>query len=105
MVRIAREGRTVADAVGCPQAKLSIEPYRQPNHHGKLPAPLRVPTGHGGSHAFVTHEFIQAIVEDRHPEVNVREAVAYTVPGIVAHHSASRGGEPMKIPGHGIAPC
>ncbi len=105
VVRIAREGRTVLDAEGYPQGKLSIEPYQQPNHHEKLPEPLRVPSGHGGSHAFITHEFIQAILEDRHPEVNVWEAVAYTVPGIVAHQSALRGGEPMKIPDYGAAPA
>ncbi|MGC8793502.1 MAG: Gfo/Idh/MocA family protein, partial [Bryobacteraceae bacterium] len=74
VIRIAREGRTVLDAEGYPQGSVSIEAYKQPNHHEKLPEPLRVPTGHGGSHAFITHEFIQAIVEDRHPEVNVWEA-------------------------------
>ena len=31
-------------------------------------------------------------------EVNVHEAVAYTAPGIVAHQSALKGGEQMKIP-------
>jgi len=105
VVRIAREGRTVLDENGYPQGSLSIEPYSQPNHHERLPEPLRVKTGHGGSHAFITHEFIQAILEDRHPEVNVWEAVAYTVPGIIAHQSALRGGEPMKIPDYGAAPA
>jgi hypothetical protein len=105
VVRIAREGRTVLDENGYPQGSLSIEPYSQPNHRERLPEPLRVKTGHGGSHAFITHEFIQAILEDRHPEVNVWEAVAYTVPGIIAHQSALRGGEPMKIPDYGAAPA
>ncbi len=60
-----------------------------------------MPSGHGGSHTFITHEFISAIVENRHPTVNVWEAIAYTVPGIVAHQSALRGGEPMKIKDYG----
>jgi len=65
---------------------------------------LRVASGHGGSHTFLTHEFISAIVEDRHPAVNVWEAIAYTMPGIIAHQSALRGGEPMKIKDYGTAP-
>ncbi len=39
-----------------------------------------------------------AILEDREPLVNEYEALALTVPGIVAHRSALAGGERMKIP-------
>ena len=56
-------------------------------------------TGHGGSHVFLTHEFIDALVNQRRPAIDVYEAVAYTAPGIVAHQSALRGGEQMNIPG------
>lgn len=63
-----------------------------------LPEKMRYDSGHGGSHAFITHEFIQAILEDREPAINVYEAVAMTAPGIVAHESALRGGEQLKIP-------
>jgi predicted dehydrogenase len=63
------------------------------------PLPPSVPAGgHGGSHGPLTHEFISAILEDRDPLVNVYEAVAMTVPGIVAHQSALRDGESLKIP-------
>ena len=61
-------------------------------------------SGHGNSHAFLIHEFVQAIVEDRHPSVNAWESAAYTAPGIIAHESALRDGEPMKIPDFGAAP-
>lgn len=44
------------------------------------------------------HEFITAILEDREPLVNIDEALAMTIPGIVAHGSALRGGERLKIP-------
>ncbi|MEZ5396038.1 MAG: hypothetical protein R2724_24945 [Bryobacterales bacterium] len=64
---------------------------------------MRVKSGHGGSHTFLTNEFIQAIVEDRHPTVNVWEAIAYTAPGLVAHESALKGGERLKIPDFGRA--
>lgn len=63
-----------------------------------LPEPLRHDSGHEGSHTFITHEFIDAIIKDREPEVNVYEALAYTAPGIVAHQSALKNGEFMKIP-------
>src|SRR5699024_8921788 len=34
-----------------------------------LPKEMRHNSGHGGSHTFITHEFISAIIEDREPEV------------------------------------
>jgi hypothetical protein len=63
-----------------------------------LPEPLRHDSGHEGSHAFLTHEFISALIEGRPPTVNVEEALAYTVPGIIAHESALAGGKQMPIP-------
>ncbi|UCC99850.1 MAG: hypothetical protein JSW66_08195, partial [Phycisphaerales bacterium] len=69
-----------------------------PNFWERLPESLRHKTGHGGSHSFITHEFVTALVEDREPAVDVYEALAMTAPGIVAHQSALRGGEHMKVP-------
>lgn len=63
-----------------------------------LPAALRHSSYHDGSHTFLTHEFVQSIVEKRKPAVDVYEAVAYTAPGIIAHESSLRGGERLKIP-------
>ena len=103
VVTIAKDGKTVLDANGYPQGVVKMEAYKQPNHHEKLPEPLRIPSGHGGSHTFITHEFVSAIAEQRTPEVNVWEALAYTVPGIVAHQSALRGGQSMKIKDYGKA--
>jgi predicted dehydrogenase len=79
------------------------EAWAEPDHFELLPEPMRVKTGHGNSHTFLTHEFVRAIIEDRHPTVNAWEAVAYTLPGIVAHHSALRGGELLKIRDYGQA--
>lgn len=63
------------------------------------PIPPGVPPGgHGGSHGPLAHEFVSAILEDRQPLVNVYEALAMTVPGIVAHTSVERGGERLKVP-------
>ncbi len=63
-----------------------------------LPAPMRHDSGHGGSHTFITHDFIDSIISNREPIVNIREALAYTAPGIIAHQSAMNNGEYLKIP-------
>jgi predicted dehydrogenase len=104
-ISISKDGKTVIDANGYPEGDVKIQPYKEPEHWNVLPPSLRVPTGHGGSHTFLTHEFISAIVEDRWPTVNVYEAIAFTLPGIIAHQSALRGGEPMKIQDYGRAPA
>ncbi|MCK5701410.1 MAG: gfo/Idh/MocA family oxidoreductase, partial [Cyclobacteriaceae bacterium] len=71
---------------------------RIPNFWERLPKPLRHDSGHGGSHTFITHEFIAALVEDREPAVDIYEALAMTAPGIVAHESSLKGGKQLKIP-------
>jgi hypothetical protein len=71
--------------------------FLEPSHFEELPEALRIPSGHGGSHPHITHEFVRAIVEDRKPVVDIYEAIAYTLPGIVAHQSALEGGRRLKI--------
>jgi predicted dehydrogenase len=56
------------------------------------------PGGHGGSHGLLMNEFVTSILENREPLVNIYEALALTVPGIVAHQSALKDGETLKIP-------
>jgi predicted dehydrogenase len=56
--------------------------------------------GHGGSHGYLTNEFISSIIQDRKPLVDIGIALNLTVSGIVAHASALKGGEWMKIPGY-----
>ena len=43
------------------------------------------------------HEFISAIIENRQPAVNIWEAIAFTLPGIVAEQSAFRGTKRRKV--------
>jgi len=81
--------------------KGSFDPelYRDP-----LPEPLASNLGgHGGSHAYLVHEFIDSIVHDRHPYINAWEAAWYFAPGLVAHQSALKDGELLKIPDWGDA--
>lgn len=63
------------------------------------PLPPRVEAGgHGGSHGYLMNEFITAILEDRTPLVNIEWALNMTVAGVVAHQSALKDGELLKIP-------
>ncbi len=52
----------------------------------------------GGSHGYLTEEFITSIIEERAPLVNIAWALNMTVAGIVAHESAIKDGELMGIP-------
>ena len=70
-----------------------------PNYWDRVPPKMRHDTGHGASHPFLTNEFVTALVEDREPAIDIYEALAYCVPGIVAHESSYRDGEQLDIPG------
>ncbi len=54
--------------------------------------------GHGGSHGQLTNDFIESILLDRKPIVDISEALNMTLAGVVAHKSALRAGEWMKVP-------
>lgn len=54
--------------------------------------------GHGGSHGYLMNEFVTAILQKRRPLVDIAMALNMTVAGIVAHDSARKGGEWLKIP-------
>ena len=88
------------DSGGFVRWKNETAAYEQPLwwKTNDLPTAMRHDSGHDGSHTFLTHEFVQSIVERRKPAIDVYEAVAYTAPGIIAHESSLRGGERLKIP-------
>ncbi|NLG00916.1 MAG: Gfo/Idh/MocA family oxidoreductase [Lentisphaerae bacterium] len=55
--------------------------------------------GHGGSHSYLTDDFIHGILVPSHKIcVDVITALNTTVAGIYAHKSAMKGGEVLKIP-------
>lgn len=60
--------------------------------------------GHGGSHAYLADEFVMSICEGRSPKVNAWEASRYVAAGVMAHKSAVKGGELLKVPDWGDAP-
>lgn len=72
---------------------------------GRLPIEFAgLPNGHSGSHQFLVDDFLRACTEGRVPPNNVWAAARYTVPGIVAHDSAMRGGVLLKVPDFGDPP-
>ena len=58
--------------------------------------------GHGGSHGYLMDEFVSSILQNRKPLVDVAWALNLTVAGIVAHQSAMKNGELLKIPQYKI---
>ena len=63
------------------------------------PLPPGMPLGgHGGSHGYLTNEFVHSILQDRKPLIDIAMALNLTVSGIVAHQSALKDGELMRIP-------
>jgi len=61
--------------------------------------------GHGGSHAYLVHEFVDAVARRRMPMINAWEAARYMAAGVTAHRSALRDGELLEVPDWGAAPC
>ena len=82
--------------------------YGEKNSKGKVntnrpPLPPGVPAGgHGGSHGYLMSEFVDAILRDRKPWADVAQALNMNVAGIVAHQSALKDGELLKIPQYAL---
>lgn len=92
-----------------------MEPYQagqwgRPVHSQRFEPPFRpdllppeiadftVDGGHGGSHPHLVHEFVRSIVEDRPSAIDAVTAANWTAPGICAHESALREGDPVVVP-------
>ncbi|MFP4499665.1 MAG: Gfo/Idh/MocA family protein [Candidatus Hydrogenedentota bacterium] len=69
-----------------------------PDYFHEVPEAMRYNKGHGNSHPFLTNEFIMALVEERAPAIDLEKALAFCVPGIVAHDSCFKDGETLPIP-------
>lgn len=54
--------------------------------------------GHGGSHPHMVNEFLQALEADRDPWPNAVQSANWTCVGILAHESATKGGEIIRLP-------
>ena len=54
--------------------------------------------GHGGSHGHLMNNFVESILKDKDPLVDVATALNTTMCGVIAHQSVLKDGELMKIP-------
>lgn len=69
----------------------------------RIPEALRsLPNGHEGSHHFLVDDFVRAVATNTLPPIHAWQAARFTLPGIIAHESARRGGERRTIPDMGI---
>jgi len=88
-----------------PDSGTTHDGYAEVHDPSRLPASYRgLPTGHEGSHHFLADDFVRAVTERSLPPVNAWVAARYTLPGIIAHESAKRGGERLVIPDLGGPP-
>jgi hypothetical protein len=55
-------------------------------------------SGHGGADWYISREFLDCILKDTPPPIDVYRAMDYTVPGICAVESAAKGGNAVEIP-------
>ena len=55
-------------------------------------------SGHGGSHPHLVHQFLMALVEGRMPYPNAVQSANITCVGILAHDSAMKDGEIIRLP-------
>lgn len=74
------------------------EEKQLPNLTRPVLPPNVEPGFHDGSHGHLCAEFVEAILQERQPLVNIAMALNLTVPGIIAHQSALRDGEWMEVP-------
>ncbi len=54
--------------------------------------------GHGGSHPHLVHAFVSSLLEGKDPYPNAVQSANITCVGILAHESAKKGGEIVKLP-------
>lgn len=85
---------------------VEVERIEVPFRPDRLPPKLAsfANGGHGGSHPHLVHEFVTSITEGREPRVGAVTAADWTAPGICAHLSAMRDGEPVTVPEFGVVP-
>lgn len=85
------------------------EAFKRAAHRDQPEADLArldfTPTGHGGSHPYLVHEFVSAVAENRQPVINAWEAARYMAMGATAHRSALKDSEWLAVPDWGDAPA
>lgn len=69
-----------------------LEAFKESSNEGSIYG------GHQGSHAYLVHEFVDAIANSRTPVITARDAAHWLAAGVMAHRSAVKDGEWMDVP-------
>ena len=54
--------------------------------------------GHGTSEYFMIRDFLKSVATNRRPSIDIVKSIEMTVPGLVAHESALKGGVWLDVP-------
>jgi hypothetical protein len=54
--------------------------------------------GHGTSEFYMADDFIKAVQRQKASPIDVYRAMDFSLPGLCAHLSATRGGDPVAVP-------
>lgn len=94
------EGRSPEDEHGGAKSWESLWKYADEFEHPwwKEAGQAAAKTGHGGSDFFVLREFANAIIEDREPVINVRDAVTWSSITPLSKISIKEGNSPVEVP-------
>jgi predicted dehydrogenase len=110
-VSVWQDKKTVTDvsallALVAPGGGRAQDGYAAVHDTSRLPPSYAgLPSGHEGSHHFLADDFVRAVSDGTLPPVNAWVAARFTLPGIVAHESARRGGERLAIEDLGDPPA
>ena len=64
----------------------------------KHPPQEALKTGHWGADYFIVKDFLDAIVHDNKPPIDVYDAMNITAPGLASQESIAKGGAPVQVP-------
>ena len=64
-----------------------------------------MPNRHNGCHHFMVDDFCKAAYHNKLAPTNIWQAARFNIPGIIAHESALKDGETMKVPDLGDPPA
>jgi len=79
------------------QVKKGHKPVPFVNSDPNAPAVARE-GGHGTSEYYMIRDFLEAVAKNERPAIDVVKACDMTIPGLIAHESAMKGGEWMDVP-------
>jgi len=72
--------------------------FAKVHDRSQLPAAFKgLSNGHGGSHQYMVDDFVMDAVGERPAPMNIDDAIRFTLPGILAHKSATSGGVTLEI--------